>query len=415
MGLAQIGQRIPMRRFLTRGTLLSAVFVLAIGTIYYSSRADKSSAHTQSYTIGLAMLDGKLGVIGPKSWMEFVPGQAEEELHYSVLPLGSVISMLPAAVLGKLGLISRMPSAVIVAMLASASTLFALLLAQSYGLPRSRQLLFAALLPLGTWMWSNLAIGSAPSITLGFAVMGQLGAIYFLLVRPRPVIAGLFFAAAYGNRFELLAVSPVLALLLLAPNHLSLRGALEQRWKLVQLAAAPVALLLLTMVYNYARFYSPFELGHMLLPYTADRPGYHLGLLHLGFEPIWINFRLMVMGKTSLMDSFPFFWPTRRGESIFLCSPFLFLLFWPGRRFPARKLLCWLAAFTIMIPLSLHPHAGAYQFGYRYGMSLLPWFLVILLESTDRRPAWIEPPLFIASVFINAVAVYAFHWARHGG
>ena len=45
-------------------------------------------------------------------------------------------------------------------------------------------------------------------------MLGELGALYFTLVRPRPLAAGAFFALAFGNRTELILTAPVFLYLL---------------------------------------------------------------------------------------------------------------------------------------------------------------------------------------------------------
>jgi hypothetical protein len=37
-------------------------------------------------------------------------------------------------------------------------------------------------------------------LALGFAMLGELGAIYFTVFNRKPLLAGLFFALAFGNR-----------------------------------------------------------------------------------------------------------------------------------------------------------------------------------------------------------------------
>jgi hypothetical protein len=67
-----------------------------------------------------------------------------------------------------------------------------------------------ALFPIfGTWTWCNLGFGGAWHIALGFALLGQVGALYFVLARACPLIGGFFFALAFGNRTELILTLPI--------------------------------------------------------------------------------------------------------------------------------------------------------------------------------------------------------------
>src|SRR5260370_38865439 len=61
-----------------------------------------------------------------------------------------------------------------------------------------------SLVPIfGTWTWCNLGFGGAWQIALGLAVLGEVAALYFVLVEFRPLLACAFFALAIGNRTEL--------------------------------------------------------------------------------------------------------------------------------------------------------------------------------------------------------------------
>jgi hypothetical protein len=74
--------------------------------------------------------------------------------------------------------------------------------------PIVRRILLALFPIFGTWAWCNLGFGGAWQIALGFALLGETAALYFVLVRPRPFLAGIFFALAVGNRTELVLTLP---------------------------------------------------------------------------------------------------------------------------------------------------------------------------------------------------------------
>src|SRR5205085_3782891 len=61
----------------------------------------------------------------------------------------------------------------------------------------------------GTWMWRNLTVAGAWQRPLVFAMIGELGAIYFTVYDRRPLVAGLFFALGFGNRTEVLLTAPI--------------------------------------------------------------------------------------------------------------------------------------------------------------------------------------------------------------
>src|SRR5437870_2403714 len=111
-----------------------------------------------------------------------------------------------------------------------------------------------ALFPIfGTWIWCNLGFGGSWQIALGFALLGEAGALYFTLVRPSPFVAGAFFALAFGNRTELLITLPLyLYFLWRQPNGTTVnwknfkRGFRENMPMLARFLCVPIILALLT-------------------------------------------------------------------------------------------------------------------------------------------------------------------------
>jgi hypothetical protein len=62
---------------------------------------------------------------------------------------------------------------------------------------------------LGRGLGATSGFGGAWHIALGFALLGQVGALYFVLARACPLIGGFFFALAFGNRTELILTLPI--------------------------------------------------------------------------------------------------------------------------------------------------------------------------------------------------------------
>src|SRR4051794_36050933 len=149
------------------------------------------------------MLHGHVAFnLAQPTWLnEFVPF---EGYYYSVFPLGAVVSMMPFSLLQVLGMIRSMPGAFIAALLAGMSCWFCLKIAERYEIDNSKRILYALAILFGTFTWANLTFEGAWQLALGFAMLGELGAIYFTICDRRPLIAGIFFAMAFGNRTECL-------------------------------------------------------------------------------------------------------------------------------------------------------------------------------------------------------------------
>src|SRR5256886_9745492 len=179
--------------------------------------------------------------------------------YFSVFPLGAVISMMPVAVLQKTKLIHDFPGRALAALIAAFCCwfLFRLSVVGTKSIPKR---ILLSLVPIfGTWTWCNLGFGGAWQIALGLAVLGEVAALYFVLVEFRPLLAGAFFALAIGNRTELALCLPIFIYFLMgriAADSRDLKSLLQQSREkslvFIYFLIVPVALGLFTALYNYA-------------------------------------------------------------------------------------------------------------------------------------------------------------------
>jgi hypothetical protein len=365
-----------------------------------------------TFVIASALLHGQLGTALHPSWLnELVPGA--HGLYYSVFPLGAVLSVLPAALLVEIGAMGFYPVNLVVVIIATGCFTFSYALA---GLrpqwPLAKRLMLASWLVFGTWFLTNLAFAGAWQIALGFAVLGQLGALYFSLIHRRPLLAGLFLALAVGNRTETILAGPAVAAFLLQP-HWHGRRHLERFWRssrrdLIVFALAPVLLLALTCVYNLARFHSPADFGYAHIPGVLSEPWYQHGIFSVHAIPgnayamLWQPWHWHFRGPRLVPDGF--------GGSILLASPFLLLLLRRPRGSRLRSDLSVVTLVALTLALWLHGNAGGWQFSYRYAMILLPWFLLLFIEWLPHRLTKVELGFWAMSLAINLYATYLFMW-----
>ena len=391
--------------------LLSAIFVLGAGILYYVSNPNPGFFYDYTFRIAGALLHGKLGLTdSPPQWLnEMVPFG---DRYFSVFPLGSVLTMIPFALLKEINLIEYFPAALIVACIASASALFLILLSAKYIRDPKTRLILSAVILFGTWMWTNLAFSGAWQIALGLAVLGELGALYFILGTYRPILAGFFFALAFGNRTEIILIAPLFLFMIYYyrptldndnthAKHSPIRS-------LVKFLVLPAALLLLTFIYNYARFGSFMDFGNARIPGVLLEPWYRHGIFSIHAIPL--NAQEMLWRGWKSINQYPYLVPTGFGGSIVLSSPFLLLLFRKEKRHTHLKSLSWIAIVILTAVLWLHGNPGGWQFSYRYAMILLPWIFIILLETANDRLSKYELILFTISIAINAYATYLFFW-----
>jgi hypothetical protein len=397
---------------------LSLVAALAF---YFSTNP---TLHDLDYTLEIAsaLLRGDLGLREkPPEWLnEMIP---YGNRYYSAFPLGAVISMVPVALLQKASLIHNFPARILGALIAGACVYFFFQLAKAFGpdysslkpKPLVRRILLALFPVFATWTWCNLGMGGAWQIALGLALLGETAALYFTLVRPSPFIAGAFFALAVGNRTELLMTAPFYLYLFWRRSNENTAGQsrtarMKQALRVnapmgVDFLTLPVALVLLTAAYNFARFHSIFDFGYFHIPEVRDEPWYEHGLFSLHSIP-W-NVHKMVFAGFRDDPDFPFLSFDPFGCSILLSSPFLFLLFRNGGRY---RVICWIAIGLLTFILWCHGNPGGWQFSYRYAMILLPWMFLLLTGNGPPTITVTEISLVAVSVAINATATWLFLW-----
>jgi len=390
----------------------SALALTALVLFYLSIKATQQHF---DYTarIASALLQGDLGLRNPApSWLnEMVPANGR---YYSVFPLGAVLSMMPVAVLQKVKLIREFPGHALAALIAALSVWFLFRLSVIGPESVLKRILLSLVPIFGTWTWCNLGFGGAWQLALGFAVLGEVAALYFILVEFRPLLAGAFFALAIGNRTELALCLPIFIYFLVrrvAPDTRDLKSLVQQSREksrvLIYFLIVPAALGLFTALYNYARFHSIFDFGYAHIPNVLQEPWYQHGLFSLQAVP-WNIHKMLFEGFRDAPD-FPFvsFYPF--GCSIFLASPFLFLIFREGG---PHKAAAWVGIGLLTFALWAHGNPGGWQFSYRYAMVLLPWMFLLLLGNSPAKISVIELSLFVVSVTINAFATYQFLWTN---
>jgi hypothetical protein len=407
-----------------QSTALPFALAVAAALLFWLTIQPKHEHFDYTFRIASALLHGHVGLSSdPGSWLnEFVPANGE---YYSVFPLGAVLSLLPVALLKEVGVISSFPGGLVAAVIVGLCIYSFYRLAEVEPPQSKPRRALLALFPIfATWSWCNLGQGGAWQIALGFALLGQTGALNFTLVRPRPLLAGACFALAFGNRTELILTCPIYLYWWIFPASETTRDrpspraspkrnlnwkALRERWQiLARFLAIPVALGLATALYNFVRFGSIFDFGYALIPNLISEPWYRHGLFSFSAIP-WNVYKMLFEGMRDISD-FPYLQPDPFGCSIFLASPFLFLLFREGG---GHKLVAWLAIGLLTFILWCHGNPGGWQFSYRYAIILLPWMFLLLVGNGPRRVSATEVVLFAVSIAINAMAVYEFLWTEN--
>lgn len=404
-----------------RSNLLFFVLPLVAAVIYYFSNPKPQDFYNYTFLVAGNLLHGATGLSEtPPTWLnEFVPFEGH---YYSVFPLGAVLSMIPFALLAAVGIIHEMPGAFIAAMIAGGSCYYLLKIADKYEISISKKILLTLAVLFGTWTWTNLAFEGAWQLAIGFAFVGEVGAVHYSVFERRPFIAGAFFALAFGNRTEVLLTAPIFLYLLNrngrketekldndeseSANTLN-RNIVDALW----FCLIPFVLGVATLIYNYLRFHSFTDFGYARIPGVLNEPWYNHGIFSLTYIPrqAWE----MLWKPWRFVDVFPYLVPNGFSSSILWSSPFLLFLLRSGSRDKVLKYLSWVAIALLTFLLWIHGNSGGWQFGYRYATVLLPWVFVILLEASSKKISPLEWAVYVFSFAMNAYATWLFHWTDY--
>ena len=398
-------------------TKLFLPVALVVGAIYFFSDPVPQNYYDYTFRIAESLLHGSLGMTEtpPRHLNEFVPVGG---VWYSVFPLGSVLTMIPVALLKAAGIIRDMPAALIAALLAVGITYLLLKIGWRYDLSRKRSLLMVLGIMFGTWTWTNLTFAGAWQLALGFAMLGELGAIYFTVFERRPLLAGAFFALGFGNRTEVLLTAPILIYLLARKGengkreHSTVLAEKLPAFRVVALfCVLPLMLGVATLAYNCLRFGSPLDFGYSRIPGVLNEPWYTEGIFSVSYIPrqAWE----MLLKPWRILPSFPYLEPDPFSTSILISSPFILFTLRRGARDKALKICAWSAIVMMTVLLWTHGNSGGWQFGYRYWMVCLPWIFLILLEAAPTQITRGEWAAYGFSFVANAYATWLFHWTNY--
>jgi hypothetical protein len=414
-----------MREIVPRAARLWLAGLLPLAfALFYLSNPRPSGHFDYTYRIAGELLHGRCGTTEtPPSWLnEMVP---MGDRYYSVFPLGSVLTMLPLALLGCAGLISGFPGRVVASTVAALMILVFFHLSARFADTLPRRFLLAIWAVFGTWTWCNLSCGGAWQIALGVAMLAEAAALYFTLVSRRPFWAGFYFAMAFGNRTEILLTAPLFLYLLFRPEtgaasqrpprseavRSLLRGFRERWGDAVWFVAIPFVLGVLTLSYNHARFSSITDFGYARIPGVLAEPWYQQGIFSLHAIPT--NAEKMLWDPWRRLARFPYYAPSAWGGSIFLSSPLLLLLFHWRARERGLQVVSWLAILVLTFVLWCHGNPGGWQYSYRYAMVLIPWMFLVLQANGSAKLGKVEAALLALSIAMNAWATYLYNWTPY--
>ncbi|HRC58229.1 MAG TPA: hypothetical protein PKU97_20035 [Kofleriaceae bacterium] len=274
------------------------------------------------------------------------------------------------------------------------------------------------------WWVATLGFGS---VLLFSAVGGKvwytahvLGvALALLYVRAaieakHPLLAGLALGAAALTRTPMAFLAPLFLLELWRQGGGGARFAQGQAQRVAMLrelapalarfAAPVIALAVLAMAYNQARFDAPLEFGHSYLDVRQQQQIETFGLF--SYHYLARNLAVALTLLPELPGAAPWVQIGGHGLALWVTTPVLLLALWPRRKTAIDRGLWWTVA-AVAVPSLFYQNSGWVQFGYRFSLDYLV-LLIALLAVGGRPLTRLARTLILVGVAINLFGAITF-------
>ena len=215
------------------------------------------------------------------------------------------------------------------------------------------------------------------------AVTLSIGYVWASLGGRRPMLAGLFVALGFATRPPWLVIPLFFFEVARAIGGWGAlrtpagRRAFGKATLRFSLPIAAVGIILGAL--NLARFGSPFEFGHKFLAVQWQERMFRFGLFNYHFLSRNLAAALLLLPR--LMTHAPYVKISQHGMSMLITSPNLAYTVLPQAPQPLRRAL-WLTILATAVPSLLYHNSGYVQFGYRFSLDYMIFFMVLLAISS---------------------------------
>lgn len=249
------------------------------------------------------------------------------------------------------------------------------------------------------------------------AVTCVIGYAYASLDAARPWLAGLFVGLGCATRTPLGFMVPFFVFeAVRASGGWARLGRFRKEGlppglvsKLVRFAIPSGTILALLLLHNYLRFEQFSEFGHKYLNIGWQERIQRWGLFNYHFLSRNLTCALLLLPR--ILTHYPYVKVSEHGMSMLLTTPALGFTVAPKERSPLAPAL-WLSVLTVALPSLLYQNSGYLQFGYRFSLDYIVFF-VVLLAVGGRRFGWIFKTLIVFGVAVNLFGAIVFD--RFGG
>ncbi|MDQ7857252.1 MAG: hypothetical protein QN174_12415 [Armatimonadota bacterium] len=380
------------RRLLEPALCFALVFAVYVAATPTTNQSYKHFVH-----IARAFLVGRVDLVDlPAHYHDVI---VIGERTYAPFPPAPALLLLPAVAVAGAGTdqgrVGQGLAALAVAVLVSGL--------RRMGVPPAARWFAAAALAFGSVLWPATAIGTTWFFAQVVVVLSSAVLVWELAGPGRPLVVGAAIATAWLTRLNLLAATPLLAVLL---------------WRRAGPRAGPRAVAVFGAVnavalgvylgYNVLRFGDPLQTGYGLLSMATvnAEAAARYGFFNAHFIPEHLY--TMLFRAPEFIPTPPYLKPSPWGMALLFTSPMMVRLLFPtaGRAGWAP----WAAlAASLALPLLAYFSIGWVQFGYRYSLDWWVYVVVLLALAVGNRPRAVDYALLAAGVGMNALGVY---WVR---
>jgi hypothetical protein len=282
---------------------------------------------------------------------------------------------------------------------------------RAIGLSRRTQvedLWLTALFGVGSVYYFCSVVGQVWFTAQIVAVTLSIAFVWASLGGRRPMLAGLFVALGFATRPPWL-VAPLFFAEVIRANGgwpaLRTREARRALGKATLRFALPIAVVgSILAVLNVVRFGNPFEFGHKFLAVQWQERMFRYGLFNYHFLSRNLAAALLLLPR--VMDHAPYVKISQHGMSVLVTTPNLAYSVLPQAPNPLRRAL-WVTILTTALPSLLYHNSGYVQFGYRFSLDYLIFF-VVLLAISSRPMTKLFKGLVLFSFVVNLFLAITF-------
>ena len=237
-------------------------------------------------------------------------------------------------------------------------------------------------------------------------------AIYETFTNQRLFLIGLLIGASYWTRLNTILSMPFF-MIMLADKWL-LESAKDSMLKrinlkpLIQLCLGVGIFVLLNFTYNFLRFGTPFDVAYTML--ETRNPFFTEGPFSLSYIPSHLY--VLFVKTPVFMSESPYIVPSVWGMSILITTPAIIYSIFAGIR-NRVSLACWLGIVPVALLLFLKGGTGWPQFGYRYAMDFLPFWLLLIFKGIGSEVKWDHKTLICIGILWNlwgVIFINKFAW-----